>query len=276
MEQFRGRRRVARAVREGTAGERRIRLPRGRRALCQTTAHGPTIRAGPPRMTTTAAHERYEAVIGIEVHSQLRTASKMFCGCSTAYDGAPPNTHVCPVCLGLPGRAADDQPAGRRARPGDRRGDRGDRPGGDPLGPQELLLPGPAEGLPDQPVRPAARVARAADVRHVGRSVHGRHHPRPPRGGHGQARPRHGCRRPEGEPGRLQPVRGAADGDRHRAGDPDRRAGTPLRRGAPAAAPLDRRVGCRHGARPDAGRGQRLVCGRAARSRSGRGSRSRT
>jgi aspartyl-tRNA(Asn)/glutamyl-tRNA(Gln) amidotransferase subunit B len=46
---------------------------------------------------------RYEAVIGIEVHCQLRTASKMFCGCSTAYDGAAPNTHVCPVCLGLPG-----------------------------------------------------------------------------------------------------------------------------------------------------------------------------
>ena len=51
----------------------------------------------------TAALDRYEAVIGIEVHSQLRTASKMFCGCSTDYDGAPPNTHVCPVCLGLPG-----------------------------------------------------------------------------------------------------------------------------------------------------------------------------
>ncbi len=47
--------------------------------------------------------ERYEAVIGIEVHCQLRTASKMFCGCSTAYDGATPNTHVCPVCLALPG-----------------------------------------------------------------------------------------------------------------------------------------------------------------------------
>jgi aspartyl-tRNA(Asn)/glutamyl-tRNA(Gln) amidotransferase subunit B len=49
------------------------------------------------------ALERYEAVIGIEVHSQLKTVSKMFCGCSTEYDGAPPNTHVCPVCLGLPG-----------------------------------------------------------------------------------------------------------------------------------------------------------------------------
>jgi len=46
---------------------------------------------------------RYEAVIGIEVHCQLRTASKMFCACSTAQDDAAPNTHVCPVCLGLPG-----------------------------------------------------------------------------------------------------------------------------------------------------------------------------
>jgi len=50
-----------------------------------------------------AVLERWEPVIGIEVHCQLRTASKMFCGCSTAYDGASPNTHVCPVCLGLPG-----------------------------------------------------------------------------------------------------------------------------------------------------------------------------
>jgi aspartyl-tRNA(Asn)/glutamyl-tRNA(Gln) amidotransferase subunit B len=54
-------------------------------------------------MTAVAALDRYEAVIGIEVHCQLRTASKMFCGCSTDYDGAAPNSHVCPVCLGLPG-----------------------------------------------------------------------------------------------------------------------------------------------------------------------------
>jgi aspartyl-tRNA(Asn)/glutamyl-tRNA(Gln) amidotransferase subunit B len=44
----------------------------------------------------------YEPVIGLEIHAQLLTASKIFCGCSTAF-GAPPNTHVCPVCLGLPG-----------------------------------------------------------------------------------------------------------------------------------------------------------------------------
>ena len=50
-----------------------------------------------------SALERYEPVIGIEIHCQLKTASKMFCSCSTAYEGAAPNTHCCPVCLGLPG-----------------------------------------------------------------------------------------------------------------------------------------------------------------------------
>jgi aspartyl-tRNA(Asn)/glutamyl-tRNA(Gln) amidotransferase subunit B len=44
----------------------------------------------------------YEAVIGLEIHAQLLTKSKIFCGCSTAF-GAAPNTHLCPVCLGLPG-----------------------------------------------------------------------------------------------------------------------------------------------------------------------------
>jgi aspartyl-tRNA(Asn)/glutamyl-tRNA(Gln) amidotransferase subunit B len=45
---------------------------------------------------------RYEPVLGIETHVELGTASKMFCGCPTVF-GAPPNTQVCPVCLGLPG-----------------------------------------------------------------------------------------------------------------------------------------------------------------------------
>jgi aspartyl-tRNA(Asn)/glutamyl-tRNA(Gln) amidotransferase subunit B len=44
----------------------------------------------------------YEAVIGLETHVQLKTKSKMWCGCANQF-GAPPNTHVCPVCLGLPG-----------------------------------------------------------------------------------------------------------------------------------------------------------------------------
>ncbi|MFC1813437.1 Asp-tRNA(Asn)/Glu-tRNA(Gln) amidotransferase subunit GatB [Thermodesulfobacteriota bacterium] len=43
-----------------------------------------------------------EPVIGLEVHAQLKTRTKIFCGCSTSF-GAPPNTHTCPVCLGMPG-----------------------------------------------------------------------------------------------------------------------------------------------------------------------------
>jgi aspartyl-tRNA(Asn)/glutamyl-tRNA(Gln) amidotransferase subunit B len=57
-------------------------------------------------VTTTAdsiaAHATYEPVIGLEVHVQLLTATKIFCSCSTRF-GAPPNTNVCPVCLGMPG-----------------------------------------------------------------------------------------------------------------------------------------------------------------------------
>jgi aspartyl-tRNA(Asn)/glutamyl-tRNA(Gln) amidotransferase subunit B len=56
-----------------------------------------------PAARHAAVLERWEPVIGIEVHCQLRTASKMFCPCSTAYDGDPPNSHTCPTCLGLPG-----------------------------------------------------------------------------------------------------------------------------------------------------------------------------
>ena len=45
----------------------------------------------------------YETVIGLEVHAQLLTSSKMYCACSTNYASDPPNTHVCPVCMGMPG-----------------------------------------------------------------------------------------------------------------------------------------------------------------------------
>src|SRR5256884_3175337 len=56
-------------------------------------------------MTTaeTSIASDFEIVIGLEVHSQLLTKSKMFCSCSTDYAYAAPNTHVCPICMGMPG-----------------------------------------------------------------------------------------------------------------------------------------------------------------------------
>ncbi|HTB19812.1 MAG TPA: Asp-tRNA(Asn)/Glu-tRNA(Gln) amidotransferase subunit GatB, partial [Bryobacteraceae bacterium] len=53
-------------------------------------------------IATAEAIGKYEPVIGLEVHVQLNTRTKIFCGCPTGF-GAPPNSNVCPVCLGLPG-----------------------------------------------------------------------------------------------------------------------------------------------------------------------------
>src|SRR5688572_28513391 len=51
---------------------------------------------------TSGVLARYEPVMRLVIHAQLKTATKIFCGCANRF-GSPPNTHVCPVCLGLPG-----------------------------------------------------------------------------------------------------------------------------------------------------------------------------
>jgi aspartyl-tRNA(Asn)/glutamyl-tRNA(Gln) amidotransferase subunit B len=62
----------------------------------------PTSIATPSMTTASPVKTQYEAVIGLETHCQLKTDTKIFCTCSTQFD-TPPNTNVCPVCMGMPG-----------------------------------------------------------------------------------------------------------------------------------------------------------------------------
>src|SRR5258708_39107865 len=72
---------------------------RARYQSCETDR---TDREGVQERQGLKPNEGYESVIGLEVHAQLLTASKAFCGSATTF-GDEPNTNVCPVCLGLPG-----------------------------------------------------------------------------------------------------------------------------------------------------------------------------
>ena len=156
----------------------------------------------------------WETVIGLEIHAQLATKSKIFSSSATAY-GAAPNTPGEPRRPRLSRRAAGAERRGgahgAEVRPGDRREDRA------ALGvrAQELLLSRPAEGLPDQPVRVADR-RRGQPRRRAGGwyAQARRHHPRAPRGGCRQVAARGPARRLRHRP---EPRRHAADRDRQRA-----------------------------------------------------------
>src|SRR5690606_3451265 len=75
----------------------------GSRAVSRRGTRGRRMSvAGRSLPTFDDAIARFDPVLGLEVHVELGTATKMFCGCSTEF-GAQPNTQVCPTCLGLPG-----------------------------------------------------------------------------------------------------------------------------------------------------------------------------
>ena len=151
-------------------------------------------------------HHAYETIIGIEVHAQLRTESKMFCSCPTAPPaGEPdePNTRVCPVCLGLPGTlpvinrravelvmltglALDCQIETEAVRFERKNYFYPDLPKGYQI--SQYALPLCANGRLEVPVP-----ARGGERQH-------RHHPGAPRGGHRPA----AAWRPRLQPGRLQ------------------------------------------------------------------------
>ena len=167
--------------------------------------------------------------MGLEVHVELNTASKMFCGCPTVF-GAEPNTQVCPVCLGLPGAMPVVNAHGGRVRDAD-------RPGAElldrrvvPVRPEELLLPGHAEELPDLAVRRADRLRRLdGRRRRRARRRPGRDRARAHGGGHRQVAARRRRHRPHPRrrplAGRLQPGRHPADRDRHQDDPGHPRAG---------------------------------------------------
>ena len=161
---------------------------------------------------------KYEMVVGLEVHVQLRTRTKLFCNCSTEF-GEPPNRNTCPVCLALPGalpvlnEAAVELATRAALALGCEVHEESD------LRAQELLLSGSAQGLPDLAVRPAAgdHGGLVIGEQPDGSPIRVRYHPRAHGGGRREVDPRSILRRDRDRP---ESRRRAAHRDRERARHP--------------------------------------------------------
>ena len=228
------------------------------------------------RLDALSIHACYEPVIGLEIHAQLLTATKIFCGCSTAF-GAPPNTHVCPVCLGLPGalpvlnrRAVElairaalalgcDGPRRRRSSRA-----------------RTTSIRTCPRAIRSRSTSGRSRPAAALEYHGAGGRAARRHHARPHGRGRRQVAARGLRRLRSPDLPRLQPQRRAAHRDRHRARPAlGRRCGGVLQ--PPARDPrLARRQRRQHGRGQPALRRERLGPAGGRRRRSARRPRSRT
>ena len=197
----------------------------------------------------------WETVIGLEVHVQLNTRTKMFCGCRTAF-GDPPNTNVCPTCLGLPG--ALPMPNAEAIRLAAR--------GAIALGctvhgtsvfaRKNYFYPDLPKGYQisqfDQPLATAGRVAFDSPGPRADR---GRDHPTSRGGGRRQTGARSVPGKDRGGP---EPRRHPAGRDRERARHPLARRGARVPGDAPADPGVCRRERLQHGAGEPPGRRQHL------------------
>ena len=197
----------------------------------------------------------WEVVVGMEVHAQVISQSKLFSGASTAFGGAP-NSHVSLVDAAMPGMlpVINRECVAQAVRTG--LGLKAADQPEEPLRPQELLLSGPAAGLSDLAV-PAADRRRGRGHRRPRRrrQLHGRHRAAASGAGRGQVDPRPA---PDVELRRSQPLRRGADGDRLEARHPLVRRGQGLSHQAALDPALSRHLRRQHGRGLAQGRRQRL------------------
>ena len=216
----------------------------------------------------------YEAVMGLEVHVELATATKLFCGCPNEF-GAEPNTHVCPVCLGLPGSlpVLNEKVVEFALRLGE--AFHFDVPERSIFHRKNYFYPDmPKDFQTSQYDAPICvdgylevdgahiRIERAHMEEDTGKTTHV--------GGGGRI---HDA---DHSPRRLQPRRRAAHGDREPPRHPQRRAGEGLRLRAARRARGHRRLRREDGRGLDARRRERVGAAGRARRRSARAPRSRT